>query len=181
VRLRAYVSLSILIIAASGFGGTREVNCRGAQGQPMSRGGCTVIDRTKASVFLMIEPESPPIEDRTLRLFNNHTCDIILQTTGTHTRLLPDGRIQVSQEEEIADNAIVNLLFRANTRDRPWGFEVRWKGGDASSLAILKGGRSVRFIVPSEFVADGRKVVVPFSYSWEPRWTDLVQHWVLSP
>ena len=143
--------------------------------------GCTLLDATRASVYLLIEGDSETTAThKNVRIVNNSGCDIYLLTTGRQVTIR-SGRLQVHPEDDIVEDAMIVPMFRANSEKHPWEFEVKWTKGDAYTLLNLRGGRSARFLIPREYLSGSRKIAVPFGYSWEPKWRDLLQHWVFSP
>lgn len=116
---------------------------------------CAVVDKSRAALFITFDKSSG--SDAWLRLHNNSTCAITVETSNDAPRRAGAGK-------PIAVHYLIHERRKSTTRPASdWG--------DTVGTAELEGNDSFTFIVPLSQLRKDSGVAVPFVYAWE---TDYV-------
>jgi hypothetical protein len=132
--------------------------------------GCLLIDKNQLAQYISFEGVSNSALDITLRLHNNTSCSIFVETDDRNpTKLtkLPNGGIKVETVTGSQDG--VRLPLHYFIQDRYRGRDVRpgYDWGDSVYTYELLAGQSAVFTIPITQVAKHLDLAVPFQYSWE--------------
>lgn len=122
-----------------------------AQGISNTQAGCSRIDQSRPAQFISYESASD--SGIRLRLHNNSTCPIIVETDDRAPLLLGNLR-SVALHYLVQDR-------RRQTVKPAYGW------GDSVFTVEISGGDSVTFIAPAVHFTKRLDVAVPFTYSWE--------------
>lgn len=154
-------ALSVLLSASSNID---------AQERPANQVGCALIDRSRPAQFISHEEASKTTMGVTLRLHNNTSCSIIVETDDrSPTRLskLPNGGVSVETIVSSQDGVRLPLHYLLQDRRRWRAPEPAYGWGDSVFTYELLAGQSAVFTVPLTHFRKRLDVVVPFNYAWE--------------
>jgi len=141
-----------------------------AQERSVNQAGCALIDKSRPAQFISYEAVSETTLEATLRLHNNTTCSIIVETDDTSpTRLsrLPKGGVRVESVTSSQDGVRLPLHYLVQDRQRWRAPEPAYGWGDSVFTYELLAGQSAVFTVPLSHFRKRLDVAVPFSYAWE--------------
>jgi hypothetical protein len=153
-----------------------------AQNDSRSQSGCALLDKGRDALFITFErleepgPRRQGIDRERLmvRLYNNSTCVVLMQTMDAENFYLPlpdnptaIDRVKRGINYDLPDGVVVPAVkyYTQNTR-RSKAPEPAW-GGDMFFTFRLLGGRSVLFAVPTAYFTRGFDIVLPFDFGWE--------------
>lgn len=140
--------------------------------QPRSIGqvGCALIDKSRKAQFISYERTSAISSEITLRLHNNTSCSIIVETDDRFpTRLskLPNGGVRVETVTSPQDGVRLPLHFLVQDRRRWKAPEPAYGWGDSVFTYELAAGHYAVFTVPLSHFRKRLDIAVPFNYAWE--------------
>lgn len=142
----------------------------GAQVSPAGRAGCAVIEKGRPGQFISYEGLSDTAPEVMLRLHNNTSCSIIVETddrSPTRIRKLPNGGGRVEFVTSSEDGLKIPLHYLVQDRQRQRVPESAYGWGDSVFTYEVLAGHSAVFAVPLTNFKKRLDVVVPFNYSWE--------------
>lgn len=113
---------------------------------------CALIDKNQKAQYISFDRMSGLPFGVRLRLHNNSTCKIFVETSDTEDRVIQDGK-QIE----------VHYL----TVNRRKQTVKSGGGGDSVGIYELLSGYSLMFVVPLPHFKKCQDVAVPFSYAWE--------------
>ena len=122
-----------------------------AQNIPNAQAGCSRLDQSHTAQFISYESASE--SSVRLRLHNNSTCPIIVETDDRAPLLLGNVR-----------NIALHYLVQDRRRQT---VKPAYGWGDSVSTVEILAGDSVTFSVPLEHFRRHLDVAAPFIYSWE--------------
>lgn len=141
-----------------------------AQERPTNQTGCALIDKSHPAQFISYEGASETISEIMLRLHNNTSCGIIVETDDrSPTRLsrLSNGRVSIETVTSSQDGARLPLHYLVQDRQRGRALEPAYGWGDSVFTYELLAGQSAVFTVPISHFRKRLDVAVPFNYAWE--------------
>ena len=142
----------------------------GAQERPANQTGCALIDKSRPAQFISYEGGSERISEVTLRLHNNTSCSIIVETDDSSpTRFikLPNGGVRFETVTSSQDGVRLPLHYLVQDRRRRREPETAYGWGDSVFTYELLAGQSVVFTVPLIHFRKRLDIAVPFNYAWE--------------
>jgi hypothetical protein len=122
----------------------------GSISESRAQASCAVLDKSRAALFITYDKSVG--SDIWLRLHNNSTCAIIVETSDDAPR-------QAGAGKPIAVHYLVHELRKPARPAYGWG--------DSVGTAELQGNDSLVFIVPLSQLGKNSGVAVPFVYAWE--------------
>jgi hypothetical protein len=129
------------------------------------------------SVFL----DSLNGDSAVLILKNSHSCPIYLQGYGPQKYVVKGKGIVTDFSPKLIDKAIVTIYYDLLTPEKPHQYLSVWKHGHTFDIYELDAGRSLRFVVPSEYLSNKRQIAIRFNYSWERTKQAGMIHYKLTP
>lgn len=140
------------------------------QDRSATQAGCTLIDRSRPAQSVSYDGRSLSTSEIRLRLHNNTSCSIIVETDDrSPTRLtqLPNGGVRVETVTSPQDGVRLPLHYLIQDRQRWRAPERAYGWGDSVFTYEIPAGQSVVFNVPLSHFQKQLDIVVPFSYAWE--------------
>lgn len=131
---------------------------------------CALIDKSRPAQFISYEGGSETISEVTLRLHNNTSCNIIVETDDSSpTRFvkLPNGGVRFETVTSSQDGVRLPLHYLVQDRRRSKAPEPAYGWGDSVFTYELLAGQSAVFTVPLMHFRKRLDVAVPFNYAWE--------------
>jgi hypothetical protein len=146
--------------------------------------GCSLIDKSRDLLFITYERMDDPDlkrqgidRDRILvRLHNNSTCPIVIQTTDAEKFFIPKPpnlsvieKIKRPTEIrwDLSEGEIVPAVtFYIQDERRSKVPKATW-GGDVFYGFHVLGGRTILFPIPLAYLRKGNDIIVPFNFAWE--------------
>lgn len=139
-----------------------------AQQPQVTQAGCSLIDKSRPSQFISYEGISQSKSEVKLRLYNNTSCNIIVETDDRNpARLLSEDGVGAGNARDIQDNVWLPLHYLVQDRRRWRAPEPAFGWGDSVFTYELLGGHSALFTVPLIHFRKHLDVVVPFNHAWE--------------
>lgn len=141
-----------------------------AQERSLNQAGCALIDKSRPAQFISHEGTSGSASEVTLRLHNNTSCSIVVETDDRNpTRLskLRDGTVRMETLTSSRDGIRLPLHYLVQDRQRWRAPEPAYGWGDSVFTYELLAGESVVFTVPLVHFRKRLDVAVPFNYAWE--------------
>jgi hypothetical protein len=141
-----------------------------AQERSVNQTGCAVVDKSRPAQFVSYESASETTSVLTLRLHNNTTCSIIVETDDTspmQLRRLPTGGVKVEPVTTSRDGVRLPLHYLLQDRQRWRAPEPAYGWGDSVYTYELLAGQSAVFSVSKSHFRNRLDVAVPFNYAWE--------------
>lgn len=141
-----------------------------AQHDSANQIGCTLIDRNRPAQFISYVDISESASDVRLRLRNNTSCTIIVQTDDVYpTRLnrLPNNGVGIEQVTTSQDGVRLPLHYLIQDTHRQRAPKPAYGWGDSVFTYEVLAGQSVIFTVPLIHFRRRFDIAVPFNYSWE--------------
>jgi hypothetical protein len=137
-----------------------------AQQVPTTQAGCDLLDKSRRSQFISYESRSK--SEVKLRLHNNTTCKIIVQTDDREPRpLLRNSGLGSESTKARQDNLWLPLHYLVQDTRRWKAPEPAFGWGDSAFTYELVPGASALFTVRLNHFKKHLDVVVPFNYAWE--------------
>jgi hypothetical protein len=155
------VALGILLLAFSNVV---------AQTQPVNQAGCALIDESRPAQFISYVGTSEMMKWAVLRLYNNTSCSIIVETddkSPTRLNKLPDDNFNVETVISSGDEVLLPIHYLVQDRKHWRAPEPAYGWGDSVFTFEILAGKSAFFNVPLTYFRKRLDLVVPFSYSWE--------------
>lgn len=139
-----------------------------AQQQQVSRADCRLINKSRPSQFISYEGVTQGTSEVKLRLLNNTSCSIVVETDDRDpVRLLRKNGLGEDSTRDLQENVWLPLHYLVQNTRR-WKAPERGYGwGDSVFTYELAAGHSVLFNVQLIHFNKRLDVVVPFNYSWE--------------
>jgi hypothetical protein len=132
-------------------------------------GECSLLDSQQPGIYLI--RDTAWNEPKTIRMIlrNNSSCSVTLTIAGNQTIAKPGAKISQPPLAVAEDGESVVLRYKVNSVKALWAFidYWHWVHGDDASTITLKGGHSIKFVAPAEYLQNGRRIAVPFNYEWE--------------
>ena len=131
---------------------------------------CTLIDQNRPAQFVSYEGASQPAREVTLRIHNNTSCSIIVETddrSPTRMSRLPNGRVKPEAVTGSFDGTRLDLHYLVQNRKRWRAAQPVYGWGDSVFTYELRPGQSAIFGVPVTQFRKRLDVAVPFKYAWE--------------
>jgi hypothetical protein len=141
-----------------------------AQDRSPSDRGCSLIERDHPAQFILYEGKSGPSSEVRLRLRNNTSCPIIVQTDDvlpTQLKKLPNGVLRFESVTDSQDGVRLRLHYLIQDRQRGEALKSGYGWGDSVFTYQISSGQSVIFAVPVSHFKRRFDIAVPFNYSWE--------------
>jgi hypothetical protein len=139
-----------------------------AQRLKVIQAGCSLIDKRHPSQFISYEGVSQSKSEVKLRLYNNSSCNIIVETDDRDpVRLLSKNGLGADETRDIQDNVWIPLHYLIQDRRRWKAPEPAFGWGDSVFTYELLAGHSALFTVQLSHFKKHLDVVVPFNYAWE--------------
>ena len=141
-----------------------------AQERPANQTGCAFIEKSRPAQFITYDGASETTSEAMLRLHNNTTCSIIVETddrSPTRLRRLPNGGVTVGTVASSQDGVRLPLHYLVQDRQRWRAPEPAYGWGDSVFTYEILAGQSVIFTVPLKHFRKRLDVAVPFNYEWE--------------
>lgn len=145
-----------------------------AQERSLNQAGCALIDKSRPAQFISHEGTSGTASEVTLRLHNNTSCSIVVETDDrSPTRLskLRDGTVRIETVTSSQDGIRLPLHYLVQDRQRWRAPEPAYGWGDSVFTYELLAGQSAVFTVPLSHFKKPLDVAVPFNYAWEANQT----------
>lgn len=142
----------------------------GAQERPTHHAGCALIDKSRPVQFISYEGASRTTPEVTLRLHNNTSCGIIVETDDripTRFVKLPDGGVKVETVTSPQDGVRLPLHYLVQDKAGRRAPETAYGWGDSVRNYEVLAGQSIVFTVPLTRFRARLNVAVPFNYAWE--------------
>jgi hypothetical protein len=155
------VAVSILISASSYIP---------ARARSVDQAACALIDQNRPAQFVSYEGASQPAREVTLRIHNNTSCSIIVETDDRSPTLLtrlPNGRVKAEAVTGSLDGARLDLHYLVQNRKGWRAAQPAYGWGDSVFTYALRPGQSAIFGVPMSQFRKRLDVAVPFKYAWE--------------
>ncbi|HEX5704121.1 MAG TPA: hypothetical protein VFX97_13040 [Pyrinomonadaceae bacterium] len=140
-----------------------------AQPRPANTPGCTLIESSRPPHYIAYEGTKPSAEI-SLRLRNNTTCEIVIETDDSipaQLRRFPNGDVRIEPVIGSADGVRVALHYLVEDRQRQKAPQRGYGWGDSVFSYQVQPGHSVIFRIPRAQLKRGLDIVVPFKYAWE--------------
>ena len=141
VKHRTFFVIVAIITASAMSGSVSDSRAQNA---------CAVLDKARPALFITYEKRLG--SDVWLRLHNNSTCAIIVETSDDAPRRAGEGK-------PIAVHYLVHEVRKPARPAYGWG--------DSVGQAALEGNDALVFIVPLTHLKKDFGVAVPFVYAWE--------------
>ena len=141
-----------------------------AQERSVNQASCALIDKSRPAQFIAYESVSEATSEATLRLHNNTSCSIIVETDDRNpTRLsrLPNGGVRVEIVTSSQDGVRLPLHYLVQDRQQWRAPEPAYGWGDSVFTYEILAGHSAVFTVPISHFRKRLDVAVPFNYAWE--------------
>jgi hypothetical protein len=136
------------------------------QGGSPSKDACALIDKNRPPQFIVYEGKSE--SDISLRLRNNSSCAIVVETDDTYpTQLkkLPQGGATIETVFDARDGQRLPLHYLVQKHANDARRAYSW--GDSVFTYEIPSGQSIIFEVPTSHFKQRSHIVVPFGYAWE--------------
>lgn len=156
-----FTALSIVLLA--------HLNVTAQERSPQQK-GCVLIDDTRPSQFVSYDAGSQSTAHITLRLYNNTSCGIVVETDDTvPTRFtrLPNGGAKFETVTGSQDGVRLRLHYLIQDTRRRGEPETAYGWGDSVYHYEIMGGHSATFSVPLVHFRRRFDIAVPFKYAWE--------------
>ena len=131
---------------------------------------CALLDNTRAPQFITYETRVD--SNVRLRLRNNTTCPIVVETDDHHPielKRLPTGAVRIEAVTDSRDGIRLPLHYLVQkTRGRE-GLRPAYGWGDSVFVYEVSAGQSIMFDVPAGHFKRKTDIAVPFCYVWEGR------------
>jgi hypothetical protein len=140
-----------------------------AQERSVNQAGCELIDKNRPAQFVSYEGTSE-LSEVTLRLYNNTSCSIIVETDDrSPTRLsgLPNGGVRIETIADSQDGVRLPLHYLVQDSQRRRAPEPTYGWGDSVFTYKILAGQSAVFTVPQSHFRKRLDVLVPFNYASE--------------
>lgn len=141
-----------------------------AQERSVNQTGCALVDKSRPAQFISYDGASETTSEVTLRLHNNTSCGIIVETDDrSPTRLskLPNSGVRIEPVTSSQDGVRLPLHYLVQDRQRWKAPEPAYGWGDSVFTYELLAGQSAVFTVPLSHFRKRLDVAVPFNYAWE--------------
>jgi hypothetical protein len=141
-----------------------------AQERSPNQTGCTLIDKSRPAQFISYEGTSETRTKVTLRLHNNTSCSIIVETddrSPTQIIRLPNRGVRIETVTSSRDEVMLPLHYLVQDRRSRREPETAYGWGDSVYNYEILGGQSAFFTVPLTHFRKRFDLAVPFNYAWE--------------
>ena len=155
-------ALSMVLLAPS--------NIITAQERSTKQTGCALIDSTRPSQFVSYDATSESKTHITLRLHNNTSCSIVVETDDTApTRFIrfPNGAAKFETVTGSQDGVRLRLHYLIQDSRNRREPETAYGWGDSVYHYQIMGGHSATFSAPFVHFRKRLDIAVPFRYAWE--------------
>lgn len=137
-----------------------------------NKASCSLIEKQRLPQYISYEGSDRDAAFVTLRLHNNTTCSILVETDDKYsTRLIKLPRDQSKTEiiDRPQDGVRLPLHYLVQDRRRSKAPEPAYGWGDSVFTYEIVAGQSIIFAVPLFHFEKHLDLAVPFNYSWEDR------------
>lgn len=139
---------------------------------------CKKFDEKYPYFFITLDESWTDKTDSLLVLHNNSDCVITIVTAAPPMRHKQITKARNSTND--VDQIIIK--YKINSDQQLWAFITYWPHGDSVYSYSLKGGKSVKFLVPSKFLGKKRQIAIPFNYEYEDaKGRSGIEHLIYSP
>ena len=148
---------------------TSTVSLIGQQ-KPKDPCACAIIDKKSSAQFITYEGFSESSSEVKLRIRNNTTCAIIIETDlgpATIFRKLPGGGFRLEVVNGSEDGALIHAHYLIHEPVKWPELIEPYDWGDVVSEYEILGGQTAVFYVPISKFKRGYDVAVPFDYAWD--------------
>jgi hypothetical protein len=135
-----------------------------------SQNGCVLIDKSRSAQIISYEKGSDTDPEITLRLYNNTSCSIVVETNDHYpTRLVkhPNKGVKIEVVTTSQDGIKIPLHYLVQDTRRWRAPEPGYSWGDSVFNYEILAGQSVLFTVPLSHFKKRFDVIVPFRFKWE--------------
>jgi hypothetical protein len=132
--------------------------------------GCVLLEKSRPAQQISYEGLSDTTSQIALRLHNNTSCSIIVETddrSATRLSKLPNGGVSIETAPGFQDGVRLPLHYLIQDRRRWRAPEPGYGWGDSVFTYELLAGQSAVFSVPLTHFRKRFDVAVPFNYEWE--------------
>lgn len=133
-----------------------------------NRNPCALIDLTRPAQFVTYDGKAD--SKIRLRLRNNTTCAIVVQTDDTYPteiKRLSNRGVRIEAVKEPRDGLKLPLHYLIQKRNKGEAPKHAFGWGDSVFTYEVPAGQSITFDVPASHLKKRYDLAVPFSYPWE--------------